>query len=35
MWTDHGAAFVAKSVQEQVTVNAVESGRFWRLIQSP
>lgn len=35
MWTDHGAAFVATSAKEQVTVNAVESGRFWRLIQSP
>lgn len=34
-WTDYGSAFVATSANHTVSVNAVESGRYWRLIQAP
>lgn len=34
-WTNYGAPFVATAAEYQASVNAVESGRFWRLVQVP
>lgn len=35
VWSDYGQTFVASAAQYQTSVNVVESGRFWRLVQMP
>jgi hypothetical protein len=34
-WSDFGTPFLATAAEQQVSVNAVQSGRFWRLVQAP